>query len=301
MNLNQLKIFYLAIKQGSLSAAADELNITQPAVTKGIQRLQEYYEVKFVERFGRKLELTFAGKGLYEISEKIFELEGLAEDYLRDFQQHKRGHIRIVSSETFGTYYLPFIVNRYSLANPQIRLTVKILPNEDVVKRTVAHLTDLGFLSYPFEHKNLFLKEVLEEKLVIIFSPEHHFSQKDRIEPYDLEGQSIIMHEKGAAPQMIIDELVRKNNVSIFKYLEFSNNEAIKRAVESGVGIAIISEKVASEEIKSGKLKAIEFSDGPIRRKFYMAYNKDKFISDSLQSLIDSTFRWAARFLQVSF
>ncbi|MBW2656442.1 MAG: LysR family transcriptional regulator, partial [Deltaproteobacteria bacterium] len=55
----------MAIKQGSLSAAADELNITQPAVTKGIQRLQEYYEVKFVERFGRKLELTFAGKGLY--------------------------------------------------------------------------------------------------------------------------------------------------------------------------------------------------------------------------------------------
>ena len=174
----------MAIKQGSLSAAADELNITQPAVTKGIQRLQEYYEVKFVERFGRKLELTFAGKGLYEISEKIFELEGLAEDYLRDFQQHKRGHIRIVS---------------------------------------------------------------------------------------------------------------------IFKYLEFSNNEAIKRAVESGVGIAIISEKVASEEIKSGKLKAIQFSDAPIRRKFYMVYNTDKFISASLQSLIDSTFRWAARFLQVSF
>lgn len=229
LNLNQLKIFYLAIKHGSLSAAADELNISQPAITKGIQRLQEYYEVKFVERFGRKLELTFAGKGLYEISEKIFELEGLAEDYLRDFQQHKRGHIRVASSETFGTHFLPFIVNRYSQANPQIRLTVKILPNEDVVKRTVAHLTDLGFLSYPFEHKNLFLKEVLEERLVIIFSPEHPFSQKDKIEPYDLEGQSIIMHEKGAAPQMVIDELVRKKNISIFKYLEFSNNEAIKR------------------------------------------------------------------------
>jgi len=93
--LNQLKIFYLAIKQGSLSAAADELNITQPAVTKGIQRLQEYYEVKFVERFGRKLELTFAGKGLYEISEKLYKktLDPYAytmSDYNDDYRHFKK-------------------------------------------------------------------------------------------------------------------------------------------------------------------------------------------------------------------
>ena len=75
MNLNQLKLFYLAIKRQSLSNAAAELNITQPAVTKGIQRLQEYYEIKFVERQGIKLVLTKAGTALYEIADKIFTME----------------------------------------------------------------------------------------------------------------------------------------------------------------------------------------------------------------------------------
>ena len=91
MNLNQLKIFYFAAKNSSLSAAAQELFITQPAVTKGIQRLQEHYEIKFVDFVGKKLVLTDAGEVLYQIAEKIFELENQAEESIRDFQQRKRG------------------------------------------------------------------------------------------------------------------------------------------------------------------------------------------------------------------
>ena len=87
--------------------AAHELFITQPAVTKGIQRLQEFYDIKFVDHVGKKLTLTDAGEVLYEIAEKIFELESRAEESIRDFQQRKRGHIRILSSESFGDYYYP--------------------------------------------------------------------------------------------------------------------------------------------------------------------------------------------------
>ncbi|UCF95263.1 MAG: LysR family transcriptional regulator, partial [Desulfobacterales bacterium] len=110
MNLNQLKIFYFAAKYGNLSAAAEHLYITQPAVTKGIQRLQEHYEIKFVNHIGKKLVLTDAGEVLYGIAEKIFEMESQAEESIRDFQQRKRGHIRILSSESFGDYYLPRII-----------------------------------------------------------------------------------------------------------------------------------------------------------------------------------------------
>jgi DNA-binding transcriptional LysR family regulator len=110
VNLNQLKIFYFAAKNSNLSAAADELYITQPAVTKGIQRLQEYYDIKFVDFVGKKLILTDTGEILYKIAEKIFEMESQAEESIRDFQQRQRGHIRILSSESFGEYYLPQII-----------------------------------------------------------------------------------------------------------------------------------------------------------------------------------------------
>jgi DNA-binding transcriptional LysR family regulator len=296
MNLNQLKIFYLAAKYGSLSAAAEELHITQPAVTKGIQRLQEYYEIKFFNRFGKKLALTDTGESLYKIAEKIFEMEIQAEESIRDFQHRKRGHIRILSSESFGAYYLPSIINPFSKSNPQMRISVNILPTEQVVENTAKLNNDLGFISYPIEHKKLLIREVLEDKFVLIAPPGHSFVQKDRLEPRDLEGQAMIMHEKGSAPRRSIDELIRKNNVSVFIPLELSSNRAIKTAVEQGIGIALISTKVASEEVQMGKLIAIPFSDSSLKRKFYMIHHKDKYVSEMLQHLIDTVDNWAAEY-----
>src|SRR4030043_97674 len=197
MNLNQLKVFYLAAKHGSMSAAAEVLCITQPAVTKGIQRLQEYYEIKLFNRSGKKMVLTDAGEALYGIAESIFEMEHQAEESLRDFQQRKKGFIRILSSESFGSYYLPFIINRFSKANPRIRISVDLLPTEQIVEKTVALSNDLGFISYPVPHKKLFMREILEDSYQIIVPPGHPFALKAVIEPEDLAGQSGIVHEKG--------------------------------------------------------------------------------------------------------
>lgn len=293
MNLNQLKIFFLAAKHGDLSAAAEDLCITQPAVTRGIQRLQKHYEIKFFKRLGRKLELTYAGKGLYEIAEKIFELESVAEDCILDFQHNKRGHLRIDASETFATHYLPFIVDRFNRLNPQLHITVNTLTNEEVAQRTFERANDLGFISYPIEHHKLILQKILEEDLVIIVPPNHDFAKKDRLKPTELKGQSIIMHEKGSVHQKIIDGLIRKYDISLSKYIEFSNNEAVKRAVEAGTGIALISRKVASEEIESGKINAVSLSDASAKRQFYMIYRNDKIISEPLQHMMDTVLLWA--------
>ena len=293
MNLNQLKIFFLAAKHGNLSVAAEDLCITQPAVTRGIQRFQNHYEIKFFKRLGRKLELTYAGKGLYEIAEKIFELESVAEDYILDFQHNKRGHLRIDASETFATYYLPFIVDRFYRLNPQLHITVNTLTNEEVAQRTIERANDLGFISYPIEHRRLILQKILEEDLVIIVPPDHGFAKKNRLKPTELKGQSIIMHEKGSVHQKIIDGLIRKYDISLSKYIEFSNNEAVKRAVEAGTGIALISRKVASEEIESGKINAVSLSDASAKRQFYMIYRNDKIIQGPVQRMMDTVSSWA--------
>jgi len=298
MNLNQLKIFYFAAKYGNLTAAAQALYITQPAVTKGIQRLQEYYGMKFVNRFGKKLVLTDAGEALYGISEKIFQLESQAEESLRDFQQRKRGHIRMQSSESFGAYYLPCIIDQFVKLYPHIRVSVNILPTEQVVNNTVNLNNDLGFISYPTEHKKLVVKEILEDTLVLIVPPGHPLARKSCLEPRALEGQSVIMHENGSAPRRATDEFISKHNISVSIPLELSNSEAIKRAVGGGSGIALISRKVASEEIQTGKLKAIPLSDSSMKRKFYLVYHKDKYFSEPLKSLIEMVYHWASEYTQ---
>jgi len=296
MNLNQLKIFYMAAKNRNLSLAARELFITQPAVTKGIQRLQEFYDMKFVDHVGKKLLLTDAGQVLYEIAEKIFELENQAEESIRDFQQRKRGHIRILSSESFGDYYLPRIIIPYSKSYPLVRITMNILPTDQVVSQTAILNNDLGFISYPVEHNKLQVKEVLKDQLVIITPSDHPLTRKKKLAPSDLAGQLLIMHETGSAPRKAIEDYIRKNNLSVKIPLELSSNRAIKRAVEDGIGIALISRKVAREEIEAGRLMAIPLSDPSMTRKFYMVHHKDKYLSESLQNFIATVFEWAAEY-----
>ena len=296
MNLNQLKIFYLAAKQGSLSAAADSLYITQPAVTKGIQRLQKHYELRLFNRFGKKMALTDAGEVLYKIAESIFEMENQAEESLRDFQQRKRGFIRILSSESFGAYYLPFILDRFSRVNPKVRVSMEILPTELIVEKTATLANDIGFISYPVPHKKLVTREVLEDSYQIIVPPGHPFAAKSFIEPGDLSGQSLVVHEKGSAPRRSTEDFIRRHNISVSIPLELSNNEAIKTAVEEGLGIAVITRRVVSKEIDMGRLKAIPLADPAMTRKFYLIHHKDKYFSRPLQSLVDMVDQWIGEY-----
>ncbi|UCH20709.1 MAG: LysR family transcriptional regulator [Deltaproteobacteria bacterium] len=296
MNLNQLKIFYFASKLGSLSAAGEELNITQPAVTKGIQRLQDYYEIRLFNRFGKKMALTDAGEALYGIAEKIFELEKQAEESIRDFQQQKSGQIRIHASESFGAYYLPHIVNPFIKANPNIRVSASILPTEQVAENTANLDNDIGFISYPVENEKLLVREIIEDRLVIIVPVGHSLTKHQFISPRDLERQSIIMHEKGSATERTFENFTRKNNLSINILLELSSNNAIKLAVAEGLGIGVMSRKIATDEIEAGKLIALPFSDSSMRHKYYLVHHKDKYISGVLQHLIDTADQWAVEY-----
>ncbi|HEA66566.1 MAG TPA: LysR family transcriptional regulator [Desulfobacterales bacterium] len=298
MNLNQLKIFYLSSKLGSLSAAGRELNITQPAVTKGIQRLQNYYEIKLVNRFGKKMALTDAGEVLYGIAEKIFEMEKQAEESICDFQRQRRGYIQIHASESFGAYYLPNIINPFVKMNPNIHVLASILPTEQVISNTANLENDIGFISYPVENKKLMIREVIEDRLEIITPPGHPLARNSSIEPCDLEGRSIIMHEKGSATAMMFEKYMQKNDLSIHIPLEFSSNRAIKLAVEDGIGIGITSHRISKDEIEAGKLSAIPFSDRSMKHKYYLVHHKDKYLSETLQRLIQTADEWSAEYTE---
>jgi len=287
MNLNQLKLFYLAIKQKNLTHAAAELNITQPAVTKGIQRLQEYYEVVLVHKLGKNMELTPAGNKLFQIAEKIFELEKLADDCMTVFQNENLKCLKISASESFGAYYLPDFINQFNFKAPHIQITLEVLSNQQVVENTINLKNDIGFVSFPVKDNKLTTIEIIQDEIVIILSPSHPLAQKKYLNVSDLEGHMIIMHEQGSYLQEMIHNLLEANNVSAATPLTFSNNEAIKKAVEGGAGIAPISRKVADKEIESGKLIALSLSSTAVYRTFYMIHHKEKHISGPFKLLVD--------------
>ncbi|MCP4671015.1 MAG: LysR family transcriptional regulator [Desulfobacula sp.] len=286
MNLNQLKLFYLAIKYKNLSNAAQELNITQPAVTKGIQRLQEYYEVPLFLKLGKNMRLTQAGYDLFEIATKIFELEKRADDCMAEFQKENLKHLKISASESIGAYYLPEYINQFSNRVPGAQVSLEIISNQQVIENTINLKNDIGFVSFPVKNKKLKTIEIIKDEIVIILNPSHPLAKKNRLNASDLEGHMIIMHEKGSYFQKMIHDLLCINNVSVTMPFTFSNNEAIKKAVEEGMGIAPISKKVATKEIESGKLVALSLTSTPLHRQFYMIHHKERFISGLLRKFI---------------
>ena len=296
MNLNQLRTFYFAVKFGSFSAAADALFITQPAVTKQVQQLQAAYEVKLLNRFGKKMVLTDAGEALYDFADKIFQIETQAEENLRDFQQRKSGRLRIHASESFGAYYLPFILNLFRKEYSRIQISVNIFPSQLVIENTGRLENDLGFISYPTAHPKLVIQEVLEDRLVLIVPPSHPFARKRVLDPWKLKEQSIIMHENGSASRNIVDEFIKRNHLLVSVSLELSNNEAIKRAVEQGLGLSLISENVVREEVESKKLKAVRLADSTMKRKFYLIYHKDKYLSQPFKIFLQMVNRWGSEY-----
>ena len=296
MNLGQLRIFYFAGKMGSLSKAAEALFITQPAVTKGIQRLQEYYEIKLFNRFGKKLVLTDAGGALYKIAEKIFDLEIHAEDTIREFLQQKQGHIRIDASESFGAYYLPPIMNPVSKEHPNIRFSVNILPSDLVVENVANLNNDIGFISYPVENEKIICREILEDHMIFVAPPSHPLVKKKHLTYMDLSGQSMIVHEKGSLSYQITNDFLKTNKVDIVVSLELSSNRAIKKAVEDGLGIALVSRNTAYGHIQMKKLSVLPFPGSPISRKYYLVHHKDKYFSQVLIQLIEKVDHWAMEY-----
>ena len=294
MNLNQLKVFYLVVRRGSLTAAAADLNITQPAITKAIQRFQDHYAVRLVERSGGRWVLTAAGKALFRIAERLFKLETQAESCIRGFQEHGDRHLRIHASETFGGYYLPDLIHRFRRRHADITVSVDIMPSERIAETTASLENDIGFLSYPIRRQGLMLREVFEERLVLIAAPVHSLAHRSILAPEELEGHAIIMHEQGSAVRRAMDELVGRNRLASPTYLELSNNEAIKRAVAAGTGIALISERAAAEEIRTGRLKVLRLSRPPILRRFYMVRPKGRPVSRPLNLLMELVEQWAA-------
>jgi DNA-binding transcriptional LysR family regulator len=175
---------------------------------------------------------------------------------------------------------------------------VELLPTDLIVDKTAMLVNDIGFISYPVHHKKLFIREVLEDSYQIIVPAGHPLASKSMIEPGDLSGHPLIIHEKGSAPRISTEDFVKRHGIKVSIPLELSNNEAIKTAVEDGIGIAVITRRVVSKELEIGTLKAIPMSDPAMTRKFYLIHHKDKYFSRPLQSLIDMVDQWASEYIQ---
>lgn len=292
MNLYHLKTFYFTAKYKSLTKAAEYLCITQPAVTKQIKQLQSHYNLKFLDIIGKKVILTDAGLNLFTIAEKIFDMESQAEEAIKDFQEYNKGKISILASESFGSYHIPYIVSQFRNTRPEISISIQTATNKYIIESIAELKEDIGFISAPVLNPKISVHEVMEDDIVLVASPRCHFSNIKELDPADLAGKDIIVHEQGSVVRKVVDAYLKRNHINTGVKYEISNNEAIKKLLRNNMGVAFLTKSVIHEELERGSLMAVPVPDRNFKRKYYMIYHSEKYFSKPLADFRDLLLRW---------
>lgn len=287
MNFHQLNVFYEVAKAKSFTAAAEKLYLTQPAVTLQIQNMEEYYKTKLFEHAGKQIVLTHAGKVLFDFAEKIFDLARLAEEAIADFRRLDRGVLKIDAAFTFADYYLPILLEAFYKKYPRIALQVHTGNTSQIIENTLLHRNDIAFVAYRPETDKLVAKEFISDRLVGVVSLDHKFARRGSIALKELNGEFLILREQGSSPRKILDEVLKTKGVSPQIVMESGSTSAIKRAVEAGMGMAILSHQAVKREILTGVFKELHFSDAEISYQFFLIHHRDKYLSTLLKAFLE--------------
>jgi len=291
MQLNQLWVFYHVAKRKSFSKAAEALFLSQPSVSNQVKLLEESYGLKLFDRSGRNIELTNPGEILLSYAERIFNLVKEADSVIEEIKDLKTGEIRISASNTLGAYYLPDILDLFRKKHPGIEIRMNVGYTQTVVEDILSFRSDLGLIGRAVAHPNIVAIPLWEEELVLIVAKDHPFASCIEIDPSELRGQPFIMSERGSGVREITEEILSKAGISPDIIMELGENEAIKRAVSSGLGMTIISAAVASRELERGLIRSVQLRGARISRRFYIIHHKDKYISRLIRAFMDEAQR----------
>ncbi len=286
MNLQNLRVFLKVAELEHITRASEELHLSQPAVTKTIQSLEHEVGLGLVERQGRRIVLTHAGRVLQSYAYQIFVLEREMEDALAALRDVDRGEVTLAANTTAGVYLLPPIVARFRLRYPQVTLHISILNSQEIVDETLNWSLDFGLVegdasTLPPELK---VEIFAYDELVLVVAPKHPWSELPSLKPELLGEGTLLLREQGSGIREVIEQGLLCHGVQIHPLLTLTDNEAIKHMVMSGVGAAIISSLSVQRELANGDLVRVPIADVDLRPQLSLIQRGDKQLSQAAQA-----------------
>ena len=256
----RLKVFRAVAKHLNFRRAAEELCLTQPAVTLQIKALEQDLGVQLFDRSGAHITLTPAGAVLLKYAGKMEKLEAATQAALAPFSEGQRGELRIGASLTIAQYILPHLLGAFQQQHPQVRPIVTTCNTEQVLEALVAHQVSVGFIEGPAMRRDVRTEVFLEDEIVLMVPPAHEWSERGFIDPDELLQERLLMRERGSGTRRVVEMALQKCGVKV-KHLhlgmEFDSTEGITTAVEAGLGIGFASLWAIGKELQVGSLRVV--------------------------------------------
>ncbi|MEQ8201414.1 MAG: selenium metabolism-associated LysR family transcriptional regulator [Syntrophomonadaceae bacterium] len=289
MNLNLFKTYVRVVESQNLSKTAEDFGISQPAVTKQIQGLEDIFGVLLLERAGRKLKPTEAGEILYNYAKDIIKAVEKTERAMEELSDSRRGSLYLGASTIPGQYILPYLIKLYKDKFSTISISMDIADTEKIFNRIGERELDIGIVGGWLNNRKVDGFPWLEDELMVVVPANHKLAVYQEIKLNSLLNERWIFREKGSGTRKALESLLAANGLckeDLNIYMEAGSTEAVMAMVESGVGISVVS-RWAIKRIEMRNMKAITLDEVDAKRLFYVIFPRQKVRRKSVNNFLE--------------
>ena len=287
ITLHQLRVFKAVADHLSFSHAAQGLRLSQPSVSYQVKELERAVGTDLLDRLGKRVELTQAGHLLYGYVRQTLNVIDEAAIALEELQGLERGSLKVGASTTVGIYVIPTALGAFKKKHPGLAISLEIGARGLVQEKVLKNELDLAIVGPPLKDPDLVVLPFISDELVVIAPREHPLAKRRNLGLKDLQGEPFLMREEGSGTRFAVDLAARKANVRLEVGMELGSNGAIKHAVESGLGLAILSRYAVGLEETAGKLALLDVGGFPIRRQWNIVHLKRNRLARPVAEFIE--------------
>ena len=283
LTFRQLSVFEAVARHLSFSRAAQELHLTQPAVSMQIKQLEENVGTSLFEQLGKKIYLTEAGHELYHYSRTIAQQLNVAEAVLGELKGLKRGKLKISVAST-ANYFAPQLLATFCQRFPTVTVSLNVTNRQALLVQLANNEMDMAIMGQPPDGQDLVAESFMENPLVVIAPVTHPLVHEKNIPLRRLEHETFLMREEGSGTRIAMERYFEAHRVKIRAGMEMSSTEAIKQGVQANLGLGVVSLHTVELELEAKRLSLLDVQDLPIRRHWHIVHRKDKRLSAAAQA-----------------
>jgi len=283
LTLRQLQVFESTARLLSFRRAADELHLSQPAVSMQIKQLEDNVGLPLFEKLGKQIYLTEAGREIYHYSRSIGQMLAEASEVIDGLKGASHGRLTIAVAST-ANYFVPTLLGVFHERFPGVTVNLDATNRDSLLQQLKENVVDLVVMGQPPASAELEAGAFMENPLVIIAPPDHPLAAQRNIPFKRLEQEVFLTRERGSGTRSAIERVFEQHHVQLTTGMEIASNEAIKQSVQAGLGLGLLSRDTLDMELALDKLTILDVEDFPIVRYWYVMHRKGKRLSTVAQA-----------------
>ncbi|UCD85335.1 MAG: LysR family transcriptional regulator [Deltaproteobacteria bacterium] len=290
-DFKQVEVFCQVVRLGSFSEAARAMSLTQPTLSAHVASLEWTLGVRLLDRKGRKVHLTRAGRVFHDYTLSMLALKEKAERAMSTQADHIKGELNVGGSTIPGTYVLPPLIGRFRGRYPDVLFNLVVGDTREIVDKVKVGSVELGVVGSHPSDRSLETREFWKDELSLVVPPSHKWARSSRgVDPREVLGEPFILRESGSATRELMESVLKKKGIRARELkvaCRLGSTEAVKQGIRAGMGVSILSKKAVEVEVENGLLRTVPIRGTRFTRCFYLISHASRTMSPAGQAFLE--------------